>query len=340
MPRVPRVRLDHIRLLSDDTGLIQHAEHGVARRETGYTTDDNARALVVAAREVGRRNDEPARELAHIYLAFLAHAQREDGSFHNFLSYDRRWLDEVGSEDCQGRAAWACAEVLRSRLPEDQRRVAGALLDRLRPRLGELSFPRGVALALVALERLPEELRTGWQDLASTLGARLARCYAASSHHDWRWFEPVLTYANARLPEGMLAAHLLTGESRYLQIALETLDFLVAVTFQDGVFVPIGNRRWYARGRRRSEYDQQPIEAGCMVAAASAAWRLTRKRHYRIAARRALEWFHGRNSKGLPLADPKHGSCHDGLCENGLNLNQGAESTVMYLLALQDYART
>jgi len=339
VPRVPRVRLDHLRLLTDDTGLIQHAAHSVARRETGYTTDDTARALVVVAREATGRSRAVAHRLAHVYLSFLAHAQRDDGAFRNYLSYERQWLDEIGGDDCQGRAAWACAEVLRSALPAGLRGLARSLFDRLGPKLARMTSPRGLALSLVALDWLPPKRRRAAGDLAGDLAGRLVERYVGSRHDDWHWFEPVLTYANARLPEGMLAAHRLTREARCLDIALESLDFLTAITIRDDCFVPVGNRRWYVRGQQRSEYDQQPIEAGCMVAAANAAWRATGKRRYRSTARRALDWFNGRNTKGLPLADPARGSCHDGLSPTGLNLNEGAESTVLYLLALQDHVR-
>ena len=339
MPRVPRVCLEHLRLLSDDTGLIQHATHSVARRETGYSTDDNARALIAVARESNGRSAVVARELAHTYLAFLAHAQREDGTFHNYLGYDRRWLDEMGSEDCQGRVAWACAEAMCSALPAGEQRLADLLFERLLPAVTQVTSPRAVALVLLAVEKLPPKERRALQHVADQLAVSLVDRYFGCRHHDWHWFEPVLAYANARLPEGMLAVYRLTGEKRYLRIGMEALDFLAALTVRDGIFVPIGNRRWYRKGEQRSEYDQQPIEAGCMVAAAAAAWRITSRRRYHALAGQALGWFHGRNTKCLPLADPSRGSCHDGLSETGINLNEGAESTVMYLLALQDYAQ-
>jgi len=339
VPGAPRVRLDHLRLLTDDTGLIQHAAHSVPRRESGYATDDNARALVLTARASRGRLAADAAALAPIYLAYLAHAQRPDGLFHNFMSYERTWLDEAGSEDCQGRAAWACAEVLAGNLPTGLKRMARELLDRLRPRLSALTSARGAALTLIAVGREPPDRRAEDRGLALAAAQRLHHLYAACRHHDWHWFEPVLTYANARLPEAMIAAHDMFGESDDLEIALESLAFLTDVTFRDGVFVPIGNRRWYERGRWRSEFDQQPIEAACTASALMAAWRATGLRRHRAEARRALDWFHGRNALHTNVADPARGACHDGIGADGVNTNEGAESTVLYLLALQDYAR-
>ena len=338
--RLPPLDLTHLRRLTDDTGIVQHAKYSVGDPKTGYTTDDNARALVVAARL--SRNDE-ALDLVHTYLHFLLYVQRDDGLFHNDVGYHRHFLDEVGSEDSLGRAIWGCGEVIAADLPANLQRTAEYIIERALPHLSRLRSVRGWANTLLGL--IPYYQATGRLEalyLIRELGDRLLGTYAQQASPSWRWFEDILTYDLARLPQALFMTYGLLKEPRYLEVAEEALGFLTEILFlrPDGgadkgrdVLAPVGNRGWYPRGGKRALYDQQPVDAGCLVEAYVTAYQHTNLRHYRILARKAFLWFLGRNVKEEPLYDPATGGCYDGITENGINLNQGAEATIAYLLA-------
>lgn len=314
--RVP-VRVGHLRRMTDTFGMVQFAPMGVPDPSTGYTADDNARALVVAAR-LGME------DLADVYLSFLERGQGPDGWFHNLWGPDHEPLPEQPSEDCQGRCLWALGETVASRLPEPLRRRAERLLERALPTVVRLQSPRGRANALLGLSCVDEASL-----LARVAGALRAQLEAADE--EWPWPEPVLTYELARVPHGLLrASGKLQGDSAL--VALRTLDFLLDVLVADGVVVPVGNRGWYPRGGRKARWDQQPVDPGAMVEACVEAYRLTREARYREAAQAACEWFWGRNLKGAATVDPD-GACRDGLGENGPSDNRGAEACLAYLLA-------
>jgi hypothetical protein len=326
--------LDHLDRLTDSTGLIQHAIYSIPRRESGYTTDDNARALRLCARLWGKQPDDRMLERITCYLSFLEHARCPVRGFHNFLSYQRDWLDAAGTGDCQGQAVLALAEVLASRLPDGHRALARELLDAVLPAIAELRSLRAQAYVIQAAARL-------WRAGAGELGSlenvarlaadRLVECYHRSQRPDWPWFESRMTYANAVLPHALFDAAERWSDSTYLAVAESSLGFLDLVTTAEGVFWPIGNRDWYSHGEEKSLYDQQPVEAGTMAAAALAALELRGDEKYLAVFRRAHGWFHGQNSLQQPLADTECGACYDGLQPAGVNRNQGAESTLAYL---------
>ncbi|MDR5695909.1 MAG: glycosyltransferase [Armatimonadota bacterium] len=336
---LPPLNLTHLRCLTDDTGIVQHAKFSVGDPKTGYTTDDNARALVVAAR-LSRNNE--VLDLVHTYLHFLLYVQREDGTFHNLVGYDRHFLDEIGSEDTLGRAIWGCGEVIAADLPPNLQRTAEYIIERALQHIPRLRSMRGWANSLLGL--IPYYRATRRPDafhMIQELTTRLLAKYEQHASPSWRWFEDILTYDLARLPQALLESYGLLKESRILEVAEEALAFLTEVLFlkPDGemgnkaVLAPVGNRGWYPRGGTRALYDQQPVDAGCLVEAYAAAYQHTNHRRYRDLAQKAFLWFLGRNLKREPVYDPATGGCYDGITENGVNLNQGAEATIAYLLA-------
>jgi hypothetical protein len=326
--------LDHLDRMTDSTGLIQHAIYSIPRRESGYTTDDNARALRLCARFWKERPDDRMLARVTCYLSFLEHARCPVRGFHNFLSYQRDWLDAAGTGDCQGQAVLALAEVLGGNLPGGFRDLARELLDGALPALAELRSLRAQAYVIQAWTHL---WRAGVKDIgplervARLAADRLVECYVRSHRPEWPWFESQMTYANAVLPHALFDAAERWPHEAYQTIAETSFGFLDLVTTTDSVFWPIGNREWYSHGEEKSLYDQQPVEASTMAAAALAGFRQLSHDSYQAVFRRAHKWFLGQNSLQEPLVDVQNGACCDGLQQDGVNRNQGAESTLAYL---------
>lgn len=329
------IKLDGLKALTDDTGIMQHTKFSIPDRKEGYTTDDNARALIACMRFLRLHDDSDAKKLASTYLSFLLHMQRSDGRFHNLLSFDRVFLDDVGSEECMGRALWACGYAISTGFSEGIKCTSREIFDRGFQNVSSFRSPRAKAFTILGLCRyydafgedknLPENI--------VSLTNQMIEGYQHFSSADWCWFEPYLTYANGRLTQALFSAYDIVGEDKYLQIAKESFDFLVKLQVIDDRFVPIGNRGWYKRGAQRALYDQQPIEASCMVEAAVTGFRATKEKRYQRVAHTAFDWFQGKNSKSVMVCDPNTGACYDGITPQGLNLNQGAEATISYLLA-------
>lgn len=313
--------------------MIQHALENVPNRKTGYCTDDVARAFIVAlAHSRLAPNDRTSQRLASIYLAFLQHAQLEDGRFHNFMDYDRRWSDEVGTHDSCGRAIWALGVGLANAPAQPARRVCATLLDRALPSLARLDYLRSRAYAMLGLASAYAACKDArYAERLTELVERMLSEYEAIASADWPWYENAMTYDNARLPEAMLRAGMVLGEPRFHQVGLKTLAFYESVSTENGVHVPIGNHGWYHRGGHRARYAQQPLEACAMVDAQLAAFDLTGDVRHFAGAELALEWYYGKNSRGIVMA--QGGGCYDGLDEDAVNHNMGAESTLALLAA-------
>lgn len=329
------LELEGLRALTDETGMFQHSKYSTVDRKEGYTTDDNARALIAALRHHRVYGERESLELADTYLSFLFHMQRTDGRFHNLLGYDRRYKDDVGSEDCMGRALWACGYTLGSDVPEGIRYLAKEILDMGLPPSHVFDSPRAKSFSVLGLRHYNEAFPDDPNIIQNLemLADGLVDQYRAEAEGDWRWFEPYLTYSNARLTQALFAAYESAKEPHYLQVAKASLDFLIEVQMVGGRFVPIGTNGWFLKNGKRALYDQQPIEASCMVEATIAAWKSTDGEVYRDAARTAFDWFHGGNLQGVLLYSPETGTCYDGITPEGLNKNQGAESTLSYYLA-------
>ena len=332
------VKLDFLKALTDDTALLQHAKFTTPKKQEGYTTDDNARALIACIKYHRIYGGSEVRKLIDIYLSLLLLMQRSDGRFHNLLSYERRFIDQIGSEDCMGRALWACGHVLNSDLSAEKRLTAKEIFDKGLPWASASPSLRSKASAILGLchyqEACPED-----QNIAKsikTLTNQILSNYRLHASADWQWFEPYLTYINGRLPQTLFAAYEKVGDRSYLETGEESLGFILKVQIIDNQFVPIGNNGWYSRGGQRAMYDQQSVEAFCMTEATLAAYHATGKEEYREKAQIIFEWFLGRNSKGVMVYNSETGGCYDGITPSGLNLNQGAEATVSYLLARLD----
>ena len=333
--QLPPIKLDYLASITDETGIVQHTKFATPNRREGYTTDDNARALIVCARHNGLNRSPEALKLADVYLSFLYHMQIEDGRLHNFLSYDRRFLDDVGSDDSLGRALWACGSVINSNLDEEKKMLSKEVFDKALPHAINSTSPRAKAFAVLGLSQYQ---RTYPNDQALSgrmieLIEQLLKLYQQASSVDWSWFEAYLTYCNGRLPQALFEAYERIKEENYLQVAKESFNFILKVQMKNGMFAPIGNKDWYKKGGSRAMFDQQSVEASCMTETALTAFRATRIDHFRTTARTIFAWFLGKNTKGLSVYNPNTGGCYDGITSKGLNLNQGAEATVTYLLA-------
>lgn len=331
-----QIALDHLDRMTDSTGLIQHAIYSVPRRESGYTTDDNARALRLCTRLWESHPDERMLSRITTFLSFLEHARCPVRGFHNFLSYQRDWLDAEGTGDSQGQAVLALAEVLGSSLPHGCLALARELIDAVTPALADLRSLRAQAYVILAWGHLSQsgvKNIEAVENVAWSAAERLVECYHRSQRPGWPWFESRMTYANAVLPHALFIAARCWPEEDFLEVAQTSFDFLDRETTVEDLFWPVGNSDWYSRGEEKSLYDQQPVEAATMAEAALAAFALLGDEKYLSAFHRAYGWFHGRNSLREPLVDVNCGACYDGLQRPGVNRNQGAESTLAYLWA-------
>ena len=328
--------LDHLDRMTDSTGLVQHAIYCIPRRESGYTTDDNARALRLCARVWCEHPEERMLNRVTKYLSFLEYARTPGGGFHNFLSYDRRWLDAEGCGDCQGQAVRALAEVQGSSLPDNYRELARELIESVLPTLADLRSLRAQAYVVLAWGHL---WTAGVKDIeplenvAWLAARRLVERYQRSLRPDWNWFESRMTYANAVLPHALFLAGRRWPTEPFLAVAEASFAFLDRATTTEATFWPVGNEGWYPHGEDRARHDQQPVEAITMADAALAAFHSVDEVNYLDIFRRARGWFHGENNLRQPVADVRTGACFDGLQPSGVNRNQGAESTLAFLSA-------
>ena len=336
---LPPLKLDHLRRMTDDTGMLQHALFTLPNYREGYTVDDNARALMVSvlADELG--HSEGA-EIVSRYLAFICYAfNGETKRFRNFMDYQRNWLEASGSDDSHGRTLWALGTLLgRSNTPGLQS-MAGRLFEQALPAILTTTSPRAWAFALIGiheyLRRYAGDRRAS--QVREELAGRLLALYQANRADEWRWFEESLSYCNAALPHAFLMCGQSIPNSTMTDAALESLTWLADLQrdkTNGGHFVPIGSNGFYKRGGVRARFDQQPVEAQAMVSACLEAHRITGDKNWYKEARRAFDWFLGRNDLNLPIYDPTTGGCRDGLHADRPNENQGAESSLAFIQAV------
>ena len=340
---LPPLRLDHIVRMSDGTGIFQHAIFNIPNFHEGYCVDDNARAYILC-NLLNETGDKPSEKtlgnLSTHYLAFIAASLNYDsGRFRNFMSHGREWLEEAGSEDSHARALWATGTGAGRSRNEGHSRLAAQLFERGMPIVESFSSPRSWAFTLLGIH---EYLRRT-QDAPSifamreTLTAKLVALWKTCAAEDWPWFEPCVTYDNARLCQALILGGQWIPDSEALKIGLKSLRWLVSIQkTQSGCFRPIGSNGFYSRDGARADFDQQPVEALAMVSACNEAYRATQDTAWFTEAKRAFEWFLGRNDLGLPLYDFKTGGCNDGLHSDRISENQGAESTLAFHLALAE----
>ena len=336
---LPQPNLDHLRLLTDDVGILQHAKFNVPDRSHGYCTDDNARALIamLLAQDLVSNGKELS-DLAYKYLSFMNYALNETtGRFRNFMGYDRRWMEDDGSEDSHARSIWGLGSAVALSKMESFTGVALSLFKRGLPVIIEFQSPRAWAFALVGIHAYLRRFSgdSEVRRIRKTLAQRLFERYQSNATDDWPWIEDAVNYVNGKISQALLLSGQWLQHPNMIEAGLCSLKWLVKIqTDPKGYFVPIGNKGWYSRDSDRARFDQQPIEAQSMIDACIEAYYVTGDRKWIDEARRAFDWFLGRNDLNTPLYDFKTGGCCDGLTADGPNRNQGAESTLACLLSL------
>ncbi|MGD0733604.1 MAG: glycosyltransferase family 4 protein [Terracidiphilus sp.] len=339
---LPALDAGHLLALTDDTGILQHAIFTVPNTREGYTTDDNARALIVSTKldeSIAYEGLTDHRGLSRRYLAFLWLAfNAETGRFRNFLGYDRRWLEEVGSEDSHGRALWALGTVLGHSHDAGLRGAAGRLFEVVVPATLTFSSPRAWAYSILGMQAyldwFPQDRAI--QGARNTLANRLLDIYDQCHSEKWRWFEKSLSYANARMSQALILAGWRSDNQRMIEAGMDSLKWLVQEQHRgdEATFVPIGCSGFFAEGDEKARFDQQPVEACGTVSACLEVYRMTEESQWLEEARRVFRWFLGKNDLQAHLYDETTGGCRDGLHPDRVNENQGAESTLSFLMAL------
>ena len=338
---LPPLKLDHLRHMTDETGMLQHAVFTVPNYREGYTTDDNARALMVSAllEEAG---SGVAFDLASRYLAFVWYAfDTNTGGFHNVMDYQRRWLKEGISDDSHGRTLWSLGMVLGRSTSIALHNMAGWMFEQALPAILKTTSPRAWAFALIGIHEYLRRFAGAREanQVREELGHRLLSMYESNRADDWRWFEDSLTYCNAALSHALIMSGRWIPNPAMMEVGFESLSWLADLQRADkegGHFVPIGSNGFYKRGGERVRFDQQPVEAQAMVSACLEAYKISGDKRWHREARRAFEWFLGRNDLNIPIYDPTTGGCRDGLHPDRPNENQGAESTLAFLQALME----
>jgi glycosyltransferase involved in cell wall biosynthesis len=338
---LPPLKLDHLRHMTDETGMLQHAVFTVPNYREGYTTDDNARALMVSAM-LEEAGSGVAFDLASRYLAFVWYAfNTQTGRFRNVMDYQRCWQEESIPDDSHGRTLWSLGTVLGRSNSDALHNMAGWMFEQALPAILNTTSPRAWAFALIGMH---EYLRRFAGDrkanqVREELANRLLTMYRNNRADDWRWYEDRLTYCNAALPHALIMSGKWIPNAQMMEAGFESLDWLAKLQHSEpggGHFVPIGSNGFYKKGSQRARFDQQPVEAQAMVSACLEAYKVSGDTIWHKEARRAFEWFLGRNDLNIPIYDPITGGCRDGLHPDRPNENQGAESTLAFLQSLME----
>ncbi|MGB3802007.1 MAG: glycosyltransferase family 4 protein [Lewinella sp.] len=343
---LPRLKLDHLRRLTDDCGIIQHAKYATPNRHEGYCVDDNGRALLLAGMMLNHKvgDGELLQRLADTYISFLYHAQNEDGTFRNFMGYNRNFLEAVGSEDSYGRALWGIAYCYAHPPRPDHRSLLEEMFIRAIGHLDNMRSPRTVAYGVLALSYFLDH-KPGDEAMLNLLDRscnRLQDHYQDSRKTDWHWFEKYLTYSNGIIPLALFRSLRHLNKESLRDVAVESTNFLVSQTIIDGLLCPIGCHEPFLQDCQRPHYDQQPVDAMGMVLLLSEACRHQEMRTHCDNLGIAFSWFTGQNEMKAPMYIPESGGCYDGLMEQGVNHNQGAESLLSYLISrveMENYCR-
>jgi len=332
---MPKFSLTHVLRLTDDTGIVQHAKYGIPNLKEGYCLDDNARALIMALMAYQRSKSREAFELLPIYLSYIHYMQTDDGNFRNFLSFNRQYLDEVGSEDSFGRTIWALGYLIGCAASNSYREFAIELFQKSIPHFKALQHLRGMANTIIGLSLYLRVFPTD-EGLVNELGRLtqpLIDAFENTQSDDWQWFEEKMTYDNAILPLALLHSCEVTGNEKAKRIALKAMAFLDDLTLSNGYLSPVGNDGWYYRGGTFPTFDQQAIETMAMVMMHFQAYQIFREPEYVEKMFLCYKWFLGENTLRAPLYDHETKGCCDGLLPTGINRNQGAESTLAYLIS-------
>ena len=332
---MPKFSLTHVLRLTDDTGIVQHAKYGIPNLKEGYCLDDNSRALIMALMAYKRNKSNEAFELLPIYLSYIHYMQTEDGNFRNFLSFNRQYLDDVGSEDSFGRTIWALGYVVNCSASNSYKEFALEIFRKSFTHFKSLCHLRGIANTIIGislyLQAIPGD--EGMLHELIRLTQPLIDSYEKHETEDWHWFEEKMTYDNGILPLALLHSCEITGNESARQVGLKTMAFLDKLTLSNGYLSPVGNDGWYYKGGLFPSFDQQAIETMAMVLMHFQAYQIFRKPHYIEKMFLCYRWFLGENTLRAPLYDYETKGCCDGLLPTGINRNQGAESTLAYLIS-------
>ncbi|MFH1582742.1 MAG: glycosyltransferase [Candidatus Falkowbacteria bacterium] len=351
--KLPPVNFDHLRTLTDDFGLIQFANHTKPDINSGYCLDDNSRAMLACLMVYKNKPQKNYLDLIIEYLKFIKFVQRSNGRFYNFVSRYKTFIDKAESEDSLGRTIWALGYLFTVKgLPEKIIKQAYIIFKKAINNLDNITSPRALAFSISGLSYAinsdfgPKSIsenflkeRKFYLSQLKKIANRLVKKYdqqiskPRNKAKGWLWFEDYLTYSNYKLPEALLAAFAATGDKIYLKVAELALKFLAPISFEKNNFSPIGQDGWYFRDGKRAYFDQQPEDTASAVEALTKAYKITKKENYARQARIAFEWFLGKNHLNQMIYDEATGGCYDGLGRNSINFNQGAESTISYLLA-------
>ncbi len=332
---VPEPSLNHLKNLTDNTGLYQHAKFTVPNREYGYCTDDNARAVIAMTKYYTQYPEPDVLRLFDIYLSFILHSQNSDGTVRNFMNFDRTWLQDEPVNDALGRVLWAFGTVMAEPPLSSYLSVIKDCFDKSVKYI-EKQFPRGMAYSILGMSDYLKQF-PGASDIKRQLEIAadgLVAQYEENSLPDWQWLEDTLTYDNAVLPHALFVASLTSDNKKYLEAAEKTCEFLLANTFDGQHFSFVGCKGWYERGGTKATFDQQPIEAASTVMMLRAAYDATANKRFLTLQRKAFDWFLGKNDLRIPVYNFRTKGCHDGLIPGGVNANQGAESMLSFLLSL------
>jgi glycosyltransferase involved in cell wall biosynthesis len=332
---IPQFSLEHIRRMTDSTGLVQHAKYGTPNLKEGYCLDDNARAMLMAVMSYNLKKNTTALELMPVYMSYIHYMQNEDGLFRNFLSFSRNFLDEVGSEDSFGRTIWAIGYTLGNPPNDGYFHSAREIFFDAAPHFKNLQSIRGIVNTMIGISHYLEA-HAGDKEMMKQLkdlSCKLLEHYSYHRTDDWRWFEPVLTYDNALLPLSLLHAASILNDDKLMNVAIESMDFLSEVTLKNGWLSVVGNEKWYAKNGERSVFAQQPLDAMAMVLMFQKAYSLTNDKKYLNHLHKSFMWFLGENDLRTSLYCYDTKGCCDGIESNGVNKNQGAESTLAYLIS-------
>ena len=321
--------VDYLVAFTDDVGIFQHSKYGVPDRNHGYTTDDNARALILAVMLYEEYRERKYLDLVRTYLAFVYHALNDNGMFRNFMSYQRSFLEEQGSEDCFGRCIWAlCRTESSKKIPINIRNTCTCILKETEKNIESVRSPRAKAYTMIGLGF--RNTKTGNEEHMEKLATFLVEKFQKSQETEWNWFEDSVTYGNALFPWALFCAYQMLDKQIYLEIAKESLAFLESIVMKPGFYQPIGCNGWLVKGKTAAAFDEQPIEACEMMFTYLEYYRITHDKKCLKNAKKCSDWYSGKNTIKKPLIDRETGGCFDGITENGINQNQGAESIVSY----------
>ena len=340
--KFPILKLDHLVRMTNNFGLVQHATYEKPNLKFGYSTDDNARALIFLSEYNKYFPDNIALDLIKKYLKFIECVQTKDGTLSNIVNKKKR-PDRTKTDDVQGRGIWALGYILsQDNLPQEIIKPAKKIFKKLLRTLKFIKAPRARAFAIIGLyyhlKRLPRRLlhRSLYKTFIKFSDAQI-KFYRESSTDDWHWFEDNLTYSNSKLSECLFYAYDLTKNKKYLDVAQKSLKFLSQITFENGQYTPIGQNGWFHKSNHRSYFDQQPEDTASMVQTKIIAYKITGHKHHLKDAAMAFQWFLGKNYLKQMVYNEVTGGCHDGIGQYSLNMNQGAESTLSYLMARLEF---